>query len=91
MLSDQQVASGVRSFIFRGLRGLKAWMASADDLRHEKLTEALVSQFAEQIARELGVTEKPHPWRAGNAVKRGPGRPRKSDQTAAEITEAPNI
>jgi hypothetical protein len=88
MLSDQQVASGVRSFLFRGLRGLKAWMASADDLRHEKLTEALVAEFADQITKELGIAEKAHPWRTQSIAKRAPGRPRK---IAEETLDAPNI
>lgn len=82
MLNDQQVASAIRSFLFRGLRGLKAWMASANDLRHEKLTEALVAELADSIAAEMGVGAKPHPWRSGSAVKRGPGRPRKEKNTA---------
>lgn len=87
MLNDQQVASAIRSFLFRGLRGLKAWMASADDLRHEKLTEALVAQLADSIAAEMGVGAKPHPWRATSAVKRG--RPPKEKNTAEYVDGVP--
>lgn len=78
-MQDQQVASAVRSFVFRALRALKAWMASADDLRHENLTPEVVDRICADINSVLGLASKAHPWRMSDAVKR---RPRKETVTA---------
>ena len=90
-MQDQQVASAVRSFLFRGLRGLKAWMASGDDLRHENLTPEVVDKLCADINAVLGLESKAHPWRMGDAVRRRGRPPKNNPQSAAETVAASDI